>query len=46
MHNKDKNCVMATSSHNMNELEDVSIDDWGSQKIVMPENELKSTRVW
>jgi len=25
--------VMATSSHNMNELEDVSVDDLGSQKI-------------
>jgi len=24
---------MATSSHNMNELEDVSVDDLGSQKI-------------
>jgi len=38
-------CVMATSSHNMNESENVSINDLGSQKIGVPEDELKVTRV-
>jgi len=37
--------VMATSSHNMNESENVSINDLGSQKIGVPEDELKITRV-
>jgi len=42
----DGESVMATSSHNMNELENVSKGDSGSQKIVVSESELKITRVW
>jgi len=30
----------------MNESENVSINDLGSQKIGVPEDELKITRVW
>ena len=37
--------VMATSSHNMDELENVSKGDSDSQKIVVPESGLKITRV-
>jgi len=37
--------VTATSSHNMNELENVSKGDSDSQKIVVPESGLKITRV-